>query len=270
MRKIIFAGLAAILLLAACGSDQKTDSGTTAGAEIVIAKESLKYFIGTFDEVSGSFTAFDISGWNELEPMEYINKIGEFPDEQGKFFGLPPWYTYMAQATLEISDEGIIYASLVDVKSRQKVSAIMTKWKVEGENIRLMCVGENFPNLDAAVNLDGSYLFPDSSRFIMARSGGGDMEKVWRRYMYILDKGDCQWETIYDFESARYPAKETFVEGLCQLQTPIVNDYLVFVQKFNYGATGEFNGDGSMIHEIFTIDSSYVNLWELAQKMKSK
>jgi hypothetical protein len=268
MRKIIFAGLAVIFLLTACGSDQQTDSGTASGTDIVIAKERLKYFIGTFDEASGSFTAHDIMGWNELEPMEYIEKIREFSDEQGKYYGLPPWYTNMAQATLEIIEEGIIYASLVDVKSRLKVNAIMTKWKVEGDNIRLMCIGENFPNLEAAINLDGSFLFPDSSRFIMARSGGGDMDKIWRRYLYVLDKGNCQWETIYDFESARYPAREKFVEGVCQLQTPIVDDYLVFVQKFNYEATGELNGDGSMRHEVFSIDSSFVNLWELAQKLK--
>lgn len=257
------------MLLTACGSDQKTDSGIASGTDIVIAKERLKYFIGTFDEASGSFTAHDNKGWNELEPMEYIEKVKEFPDEQGKYYGLPPWYTNMAQATLEIVEEGIIYVSLVDVKSRLKVNAMMTKWKIEGDNIRLMCIGENFPNLDAAVNLDGSFLFPDSSRFIMARSGGGDMDKIWRRYLYVLDMGNCQWETIYDFESARYPNREKFVEGVCQLQTPIVDDqFLVFVQEYNYEKTGELNGDGSMQHEVISVDSSFVDLWELAQELK--
>ena len=259
MRKTILLLGAALILCAA--------AIPVSAADITISKDRLTYFVGTYDRGQNTFTEFSVEGWG-TNPIDYTNAIEKLPKKEGVYFGFAPWYTNMAQAVLEVPDAGIVYASMVDLKSVHGVKAIMTKWAIEGDKLKLMCVSGNFPGLDSAPTLDGSFVFPDSTRFIVARGGGGDMTTVWRKYIFALDRGDCNWEVFYSLDSRRLMTKPEFTEAWCVMQAPVDTSYMMKVFTRKYKAFDPPASDGSYTHEPISYDSTTISLWDTAKQKK--
>lgn len=262
MKKLLSLLVAAVLLTAA--------ATPAAASDIVIAKKHLKFFIGTYDAAANTFTDYTTDGWDEFDPMGYTEAVSKIPNTTGVYYGQAPWYANLAKVTLEVEDQGVVYAAMIDVKLSYSVEAIITKWQIEGDNLRLLCIGNNFPDLGAAPNLDGHFLFPDGSSLLVARSGGGDMLQVWRRYTFVRETAPCNWEVVYDLNSIIKPFETEFTDGWCVMQSPVEPDFMLQIIQRHHRATDRTNPDGSYVHEILKVDSSFVSLWKLAQKNTGK
>ncbi|MEZ5357672.1 MAG: hypothetical protein R3F48_02495 [Candidatus Zixiibacteriota bacterium] len=236
-------------------------------SDVIISKDRLPYFIGTYDAASNSFTSYDVSGWDE-DPMSYTTKVSALPDKEGVYYGFAIWYTNLVNAILEIPEDKIVYAAIVDLKKKNEVVPLITKWAIEGDNVRLICITGNFPGMAAAPTLDGSYVFENGERFLVTRSGGGDMKEVWRQYCFIIDKGDCQWEIFYEFMSATKQFEKEYIDGWCRMLPELAPDYNMMVYKRVFQAVGDPLDDGSFQHEMVSYDSTVVSLWDIAQKKK--
>ncbi|MCK5126089.1 MAG: hypothetical protein KAR42_07520 [candidate division Zixibacteria bacterium] len=237
-------------------------------SDVVIGKDRIKFFIGTYDAEKNIFVDYSTDGWAEDDPMSFTNKVSSLPQKDGAYFGFAPWYTNMANAILEIPEAGIVYASMVDLKKIHKVQALMTKWVIEGENLRLVCVTKDFAGLQAAPTIDGSFMFPDSTRFLVARCGGGDMVRVWRKYIFALDNGECGWKVFYTLDSNHLLYEPEFTEAWCIMDTPVEPNYTMKVYERLYQANGGAKPDGSYSHIITKIDTTQVSLWEEVKKLK--
>lgn len=236
-------------------------------SDVVISKDRLPYFIGTYDAATNSFTSYDISGWDQ-DPMSYTTKVSALPDKDNVYFGFAPWYTNLVNAILEAPEDNVVYASIVDLKRKNEVVPLITKWAIEGDNLRLICISGNFPGMEAAPTLDGTYVFPNGQRFLVTRSGGGDMKQVWRQYCFVMDKGDCDWDVFYLLKSATLPFEKEYTETWCVMQPEMAPDYNMKVYERVYQAAGDPLTDGSYSHEMVSYDSTVVSLWDMAREKK--
>jgi hypothetical protein len=259
VKTLILLGTAILLLAVAV---------PVSASDIIISKDRLPYFIGTYDAASNSFTSYDIEGW-DTDPMSYTIKASALPQKDNVYYGQAPWYTNMANAILDVPEDNLVYATFVDLKRKHKVVALVTKWAVEGDNIRLVCISQNFPSLDAAPTLDGSFPFPDGTRFIVCRAGGGNQKKVWRQYVFLQDKGDCEWDVFFSLQSASLPYEKEYTESWCIMQAPVdPENYFMTVHERVFNAVSGPMADGSYKHEQVRYDSTVVSLWEIAQSKK--
>ena len=253
--------VAALLIIAACCPALASD--------IVIAKSDLDHFVGTYNARQNTFTDYTIAEWNPDDPMGYFNAITQFPDTKGVYFGLAPWYTGLAQAVLSVPDKNLTFVSFVDIKLSYSAEAIVTKWQIVGDSLVFMCVTQNFPELGGAPNLDGCYLLPDSSYFMIARSAGGDMEAIWYRFSFIIEQSDCRWREIYRLESNHLLLEPEFTERRCRLVDSLAPVYYLNVVSRHYKASGDKKSDGSYTHEQVSSDTTTVNLWDEVQKART-
>lgn len=244
--------------------------GSTLGSDITIARSDLNFFIGTYDADQNTFTDFTVSGWDTANTMGFFNAISRFPDTNGVYFGLSPWYVNLAQAVRPFPGKNLMFVSLVDVKLSQAAHAIVTKWEMVGDSLKFICVTENFPDLGGAPNLDGCYLLPDSSYFLITRSAGGDMHSIWHRYSLLYEETDCTWKEFYSLESQHLMFEQEFTEGWCRLIDSQAPKYSLTVVKRSYRATGDKKADGSYNHELIAVDSSVVDLWKLVQEARQR
>jgi len=251
-----------ILLLLAALTAAMMSSATA--KEIKIAKADLNHFIGIYSESAGTFVDFKTGAWSDDDPMSYFNVVNALPADTDTYFALAPWYTNLVNAVLEVPEIGLAYVSFVDLKQSQKARARIAEWRMDGDSLTLVCVADNFPGLNGAPNLDGCFRFPDLSRFLVVRSAGGDMERVWVTYTIVVDDSDCSWRLLYTFTSERLMSQPEFTEGYCRL----VEDFNMQVITKTYKAQGKANSDGTYNHEVAEEDTLVVNLWDLAQKGK--
>jgi hypothetical protein len=258
MRTINILSAAALLFLAAVA--------TASASDIVIARSDLSHFVGTYDARTNTLTDYTIADWDEDDPMAYQNAIDQFPGGRGVYYGLAPWYTSLAQAVLDFPPDSLTFVSLVDVKLSYAAQAIVTKWKNLGDSLEFVCVTTGFPDLGGAPNLDGCYLLPDSSHFMIVRSAGGNMESIWQKFSFILENPPCHWEQFYHVDSDRRLLEPEFTESYCRLVDSAEAGHYVTVISQAYKAKGPKRSDGSYEHELVSTDSTVVDLWKLAQK----
>lgn len=239
-----------------------------AASDIIIAAADLPHFIGTYNARQNTFTDYTIAEWDEDNPMGYQNTIDQFPDTKGVFFGLAPWYAGLVQAVLNVPDENLTFVSFVDVKLSAAAKAIVTKWRNAGDSLEFICVTENFPDLGGAPNLDGYYRFPDSSHFMITRSAGGGMEAIWHNYSFIIEEPECHWVEIYRLASKHLMYEPEFTEKWCRLIDSAAPVYYLKVISRHFKAKGEPQSDGSYTHDPVGVDSTVINLWDLAQQKR--
>lgn len=249
-----------LLVLATCGP--------VGASEIRIKLSDLDHFIGTFDADEMTFTDFTIAEWDTLGPMGFHNAIAQFPDDNGVYFGLSPWYTGVARAVLPFPEKGLTFVSLVDIKLSYSARAIVTKWRNVGDSLEFICVMRDFPDLGGAPNLDGCFLLPDSSHFMMVRSAGGGMESIWRRFSFILEEPGCRWLEVYRLESEHLMFEPEFTESWCRLIDSLAPDYYLKVIRRYFEPKGEKKPDGSYDHQNVRSDTTLLNLWDLVQKAR--
>jgi hypothetical protein len=262
MRKRLILPVAAMLITAAFVSIHASD--------ITIAKSDLDFFIGTYDADQNTFTDFTVSGWDTANTMGYFNAISEFPDTKGVYFGLAPWYVNLAKAVRPFPDLGLMFVSFVDIKLSHAAHAIVTKWEMAGDSLKFVCVTNNFPDLGGAPNLDGCYLLPDSSYFMIARSAGGDMFSIWHKYSFLYEETECTWKEFYSLESQHLMFEEEFTEAWCRLIDSLAPEYSLTVVKRLHKAKGDMKKDGSYVHEVAAVDSAIVDLWKLIQEARNQ
>ncbi len=230
-------------------------------ADIRILASDIEHFIGTYDPDQGTLIDYKIVDWDDSDPMSYPNAIKQFPDEESVYYGMPPWYSTMATAVLPVPEQGVTFVALMDIKLQYSTDAKISRWRMDGDYLVFECIGENFPRLGGAPNLDGSFLFPDNSRFIVARSAGGDMSEVWHAYAFIHEAGDCTWVPIYSLRSRRDLASPNVVETYCRMVDPGNSYDIVVVEQ-------EFKDANASNAKPISVDSAYINLWEMAQQGK--
>jgi hypothetical protein len=241
-----------------------------AGSDIRIKKSDLYHFVGTYDAEQKTLVDFAVAPWDSTDPMGFHNAVSQFPDTKGVYFALSPWYIGLADAVLPFPAMNVMFVSLVDIKLSYSAHAIVTKWKVDGDNLEFMCVMENFPDLGGAPNLDGCYMFPDSSLFLIARSAGGGMESIWHRYSFVMEEPECQWLEIFHLESEHLLQEAEFTEKYCRLIDTVGSKYNLIVVNRYHHAKGEKRPDGSYLHEMVGSDTTTISLWERAQQIRKK
>lgn len=233
-----------------------------------IKTSELTNFVGTYDATSNSFTTHEILSWDDQDPSGYHNAIKKFPNKEGTYFCIAPWYNEMAQAIYILKPRNTVYAAMIDIQSTLAVNAIVTKWIYVGDSLELTCIAPNFPNMGSAPNFDGIFFLPDSSRFLVIRSAGGDERNIWRRYGFFLEDENCKWQEIYNFESLTTPYEEEFTEGWCILDDSNAPYYRIKTITRKNSPTGPANNDGSYSHRPVSTDSTFLDLWEAVQKIR--
>lgn len=244
-------------------------TGSLVTAEPIRVKTSeLTHFVGTYDAVTNSFSSHEILNWDEQDPTAYHNAIKKFPDKEGTYYCIAPWYNEMAQAICIFKARNVVYAGMVDMKLSYSVDAIVTKWEYVGDSLELVCVGKNFPNMGSAPNIDGVFILPDSSHFLVVRSAGGDDRDIWRRYGFFLEDDNCTWLEVYNFESLTSPFEEEYTEGWVIVEDADAPYYKLKVVTRKNSPIGNPNNDGSFSHRPVSQDSTYIDFWEEVKKVR--
>lgn len=260
MKKFLLLSTLTLILL--------VSASITTAEPIRVKTSELTHFVGTYDAVTQSFSSHQILSWNEDEPTGFSQAIKDIPDKYGTYYCITPWYHEMAQTILIFSAKNVVYAGMVDIKLPYTVDAIVTKWKYVGDSLELVCVAPNFPDMGSAPNLDGAFILPDSSHFLVVRSAGGDERTIWRNYGFYIEDENCGWKEIYKFESITTPFEDEYTEGWVVVEDADAPYYKLQVFTRKNVPIGNRNDDGSINHKPISQDSEFIDVWELVQKAR--
>lgn len=244
-------------------------NGLALAKPVIIKVSDLDFLFLTLDPSGQTVKEAQVMPWDSSDGMAFFNIVSKWPDKNGIYYGTPSWYTNMSRTAIPSPDGSIMYAAMVDLKAVGSIRPLITKWKKSGDFLELLCVSTDFPEMSGAVHFEDCRAFPDSSLFLLVRSGGGNMETVWTQFSTVTDDGHCKWIRIHDLTSTFIMFKPSFTESWCQLDPSGWSPYSLTIYSRHQEQDGPANADGSYNHKAGGLDSTFVDLWKETQKVRS-
>lgn len=263
MKKVILI-TGALLLVVLMFPKANVWAGDDGGLKI--ERADLYHVIGRYDPAHETFSNLIVVPWDTVDPMGFHKAIARLPDSTSTFFGLAPWFAEMTNPVRQVRQKNLIYAIMVDVKRSHTADPVMTKWRVEGDSLELVCATKSFIDKKAAPSLQGFYVFPDSTVCFLMESSGGDLSRLWHDYQFIMEDSDCDWSEFYTLNSVTEPGADSYTEISCEVLESTAPEFVTIVVEKHFGSVTD---EGEPKRDVLVrTDSSFVSLWKLAQAFR--